>query len=552
MAMAWRSRKYEVLPALSVRRGELRRSLRTVTIAWMFGVVWMSLVSGAQFVALGRLLGFSEFHFGLLGALPYMATGGQLLATRLIERTGLQKHLFLVCATVSRLLWLVVAAIPLVVRVPSAWAVAMMIVVLAGVYFLDAMAVPAWFTWMGYLIPRRIRGRYFAFRNRLSQCVQIVVVILAGVVLDRSIRPGAGFTPAEQPLLLWTVCMVFAVAALFGALDILLFRRIREVLPSVYGPAGPPVVSRRRMMDAWGDRVFRHYAIYGAVFTFTISVSTWYFWRNCTQNLGFSNLATNVLFLVVTPVVGILSSPLWGRIIDRWGRRPVLILAGVGTAVGVVPWLLASPKLANPAFIVDGANWLARHVGALFGRSDWSWLSYEDPVSSYLIALCGVAVAGFSWTGLALAQTGVVLGFADGRGRSRYVAASSFLISIGGILGGLVGGTVTQAFSHLQSRPIILGPFVWNNWHLTFMLAIAGRLLALISLKGMPDPGSASVRNLLRFAGANIYNNFRTRAFSPLRAFGWRRWNRASRPDGRGGRPSEDADNDEETAGDPD
>ena len=60
--MSWRSRTYDELPALSIRRGELRRALRIVTAAWMFGVVWMALVGGESLT----------FHLNAKGEVDYL------------------------------------------------------------------------------------------------------------------------------------------------------------------------------------------------------------------------------------------------------------------------------------------------------------------------------------------------------------------------------------------------------------------------------------------------------------------------------------------------
>ena len=51
--MSWRSRTYDELPALSIRRMELRRALRIVTAGWMFGIVWGSIVGGDPIRILG-------------------------------------------------------------------------------------------------------------------------------------------------------------------------------------------------------------------------------------------------------------------------------------------------------------------------------------------------------------------------------------------------------------------------------------------------------------------------------------------------------------------
>ena len=113
--MSWREKTYDVLPALSVRGKDLRQSLRLVTVAWMWGVVWMTCVSGDQMRAFAKMLGFNDFAFGLMGAIPFLATLGQLPAAIVVERTGLRKYLFLNCQIAARLLWLPIALVPLVI-----------------------------------------------------------------------------------------------------------------------------------------------------------------------------------------------------------------------------------------------------------------------------------------------------------------------------------------------------------------------------------------------------------------------------------------------------
>ena len=76
--MSWRNKSYDEVPALSVRGQRLRQSLRTVTVAWMFGIVWMTCIAGSRLTIFARMLGFNNFHFGLLAAVPFVATLGQL------------------------------------------------------------------------------------------------------------------------------------------------------------------------------------------------------------------------------------------------------------------------------------------------------------------------------------------------------------------------------------------------------------------------------------------------------------------------------------------
>ena len=555
MAKSWRDKSYEVLPALSVRGPELRLSMRTVTVAGMYAAAWMACVSGSHVKIFARMLGFNDFAFGLMSAAPFLATSGQLFATVVIERTGLRKYQFIQCMTLSRLLWLAVAAIPFVLPFPSTLAVAAMLVVLVAIWSSGSLAEPAWFSWMGDLIPRRVRGRYLGMRSRLMSVVGLLTAVVIGVMLDQVAVKGAPETYDAQPVLMWVICAILVAAAVFGVTDILLFRRIREVKPTTRDePPPPPLVDvaappqdqrtfvrmsayRARYLGAivsqllvgpMRDRVFRHYVLYGATLAFAVSVGGWYFWLNALDNLGFSKLGANVLFLAVGSISGIASSRLWGRLVDRWGHKPVLMIATVGTMLSALPWLLVTRQTGAPAFVISALNWLPRQIGAMLGYGRVLWITGQTPIGAYLAGTVGCLIGGACWTGVNLTQVGVMMGFAGGQGRSKYVAASAVVTGIGGVLGGLAGGTLAQSLAYLQQSPIILGPFLWNNWHACIALSITARSAGLFWLVGMPETRAVRIREVVRDMRLNVYNAVATRLFYPLRVFGW-----ARRPRGR-------------------
>lgn len=560
--MPWRRRSYEVLPALSVRRSELRRSLRTVTGAWVLGITWMACIGGSRVNIFGRMLGFTDFDFGMLAAVPFIARFGQLIATILIEQTGLRKYQFIQCGVVHRILWLGLSAIPVLLPIPSRWGVWAMLAVIAMSWFAAALSMPAWVTWMGDLIPRRIRGRYLGNRSRISRLVQLPVVIVLSLLLDRLTRSGAPMTAEAQPALLWAICAIFGVGALIGTADILLFRTIRELVPPTAAGLPQPAVDvhpppsvrpgiaaaaaragryfaaavRQVLIRPLRDRVFRHYVAYGAMATFALAVGGPFFWRVCLETLGFSQFGTDVLFLVMAPLAGVLSSKGWGRLIDRWGRRPTLMLATLCTVVSIMPYFFASRRIPTPAFLADGVNAVSGFLGGLVGRPGWQWITADTPAGAWLVMATMPFFGGTGWTGIMLAQSAITMGFSDGAGRSRHVAAYAVLCSVGGMLGGIMGGEVAQRLGSLQASPVIVGPFVWNNWHATFAVSLAARVSAVALLVGMPDPGSGRFRSMVRFMGLNAYHNFGPMLLYPLRIFGWgrfvRRRSRRDRPDG--------------------
>lgn len=554
--MPWRRKTFDEVPALSVRGPELRNALRTVTVAWMFGITWMTIVTGSRGTIFGEMLGFDNDDFGILTSLPFAATFLQVFAAVLIERTGVRKWMFIYLMTVGRLLWVLVALIPLFFPIPSRVAVWTMLGIILAGHVCNAFSAPAWMSWMGDLIPRRIRGRYLGNRQRYSRYVQIPLVVVISIVLDFMTDPDQPITAADQPLLLNAIMVLFAFAAIAGALDILLFLRIREVVPTTpdaprkpaveihvskprrwnpvsalrYGTAYSVQAFRSVVGEPLGDRDFRRLVLYLAVMTSAATASGPFIWRNALKNLQFSQFGADILYLVIGPLAGMLAARSIGNRIDRWGRRPTMFFGTILTVFSILPMFIASPRTPNPVWLIDAANGACAWGASIIGQQGWTPIPQGAPLGAWLITLLSATIGAVGWTTVMMAQAGILMGFSDGSGRSKYVAASSVLISFGGMFGSRMGGWVAEALRAYQpdGSPMVLGTLVWTNWHATFALSWVLRLLGLFLVLRVTDPGSRPVRRIMYDARSNVFNYFNSRLFYRMRIFGWddpdRRW----------------------------
>jgi MFS family permease len=517
--MSWKSKTFDgPLPALAIRGPALRQSLRIYTIATLYLTAHGVCVSGAHINSFCRMAGFADWHMGLLTSLPPLAVFFQILATLPIERTGLRKHQYIDCSLWARLGWIVVAGIGFFLPTPSTAAVWLVLMMIVTMSCLDSFAGPAGTTWIADLLPRRIRARYIAAQSTLARLLQLVLLIVVSLLLDWATAPGPNgrpiITAAAQPRLLHTICGLFLVAGLLG-LSMFLFHRIREVFPStteaVHRPqsTGPKSPASRTvdliktladvLIEPLRNRAFRQFTLCVMILSFGANVGGIYLWQNCgPANLGFSNLASNMIFMFGGTLAALLTLKPLGGLVDRFGRKPVLVVCTFAAVLGILPWAFITRGMSDMG-VSAGLNWLVAAASGMIGHGDFVLIPPGLPVGAFLAGLATASFAGIAWAGVGLAQQSYLFGFSDLKGRSKYIAAFSVLASVGVMVAGVAGGAVTQSLEFLQRQPLHLGPFVMNNWHVSFVIGAAGRFLAALLMLRLPDESPRSAGDLLNY-----------------------------------------------------
>ena len=503
--MVWRRYSYtHDLPGLSIRRHALRGHLRTVTFAWMFGIIWVTAIFGTQGTMFFRMLGFNDLAFGIGMAIPCVAAATQLLSAMMIERaSGLTKYQYLFLGIINRFLWLPIAMLPLFLPVPAVPVVILALCLRLCSSVCGQMSQPAWLTWMGRMIPPRIRGRYMARRAIYTTLVAVVAAFLFGYLLDKFEIRGdeAVFLPTLRQK--WLLCGMIAFGGLCGVVDVLLFIRIPDVMPTVpqhkeaeHLRRGKPLGLHELLWEPLRNKEFRGYLLYATVILMGQLIAGNFFILNAQKNLALSHKQINFAFQILPALTGIAASLFIGKLLDRWGRRPMLFVCTAGTLLSVIPWFLVT-----------------EHTPGLFF---WSCIPG--------------AIAGLTWAGIMQTQINIVMRFADGDGQSRYIAAFYFLISIGGAAAAVTGGILAQSLVSMNyEHPILIGPFAWNNWHVVMGASWLLRFTALLLLFRVHDPGAYATRDMLRHIRISTVNFIGNGTISLARTFAW--WRRPSSAD---------------------
>jgi len=470
-------------PRSSVRSEALRASLRLVTTAWIFGAVWMYIITGAAFTQFAKQLGFTKLGFGLLASLPFAGCLFQLPVSYIIERYGHRKKLFIGLGIAHRASWLLVAALPWLL--PRESQMTGMIVVVALSWALGQMVVPAWVSWMADLVPEQIRGRYFSRRSQLGQGVGLVTTLLIGLALDHASSRG-------PETLLQAAAAGLAVAAVFGVVDFVFFISVSE---PVRRPPNRNVSWRRLLLPPLADKNFRTFLVYTALLTFSLGYINQFVWLYVLDVARMSNTAANAMLILTPLAIFMVMYPVWGRLIDRLGRKPVLIVCTLLLAIGASSWIFVSRESWLPAFAIG-------------------------------------TIATLMWPGVDLGNFNVLLDLSTAQEgqqeRGAHVAINSTVVALSGIASGVFGGVVAQTLQ--DWRGSLFGqPLTYHV--VLFLIASALRVLAALWLLRFQEPGAHTTRSALRYMGTSLYSNLQQAMFVPGRLL-WQlgRWTYRIRP----------------------
>jgi MFS family permease len=217
-----------------------------------------------------------------------------------------------------------------------------------------------WMSWMADLIPEATRGSFFLKRSAVFQGVTVAWFFLASLILD--------FYAGDARS--WAYAVIFGVGAVGGIADILLHAAIPE----------PPRAERPRFAISdfaapLGDANFMRLAFgiglaqFGLYFAGPFQAP----YVTSPEAVGAANVWLGIQ-TVISQLTWVAIAPLWGFLMDRYGRKPVVLmgyLIGLSTLgyvfltpgdyVYVLPLISLAYGFFGPA-LLEGANQLMLSV----------------------------------------------------------------------------------------------------------------------------------------------------------------------------------------------
>lgn len=439
----------EPMPSPVAARGKLRTSLWASTLDGVFASVFSNIAGGVLLNNFLVELHATPMEIGMLSSIPMLVNLLQPLGAYLSDRTT-SRHLYCLWIFMpARLLWgLLVLGIAL-----TNWSqmnphlliqLALAIVLMS--HLLGALGGASWLSWLATLVPSRLRGRYFGIRNSAASLTSLISLPLMGLAV--SLYPGGT---------LQGYGVVLAIGIIAGLLSLKFQDYMVDVNPqaqkAIHDAPLPETSTETKPTESqqsiWQDTNFLMFLLYFGAWGFAINLSNPFFNLYLLDNLSL-NVSWVTLYNSLSAAANLGMMILWGRIADRVGNRPILLLVGVGVSLTPLLWL----GVSNNALSV--------------------WL---------LLPLLHMLTSG-AWAGLDLCNNNLQMDIASDRHHSAYFAIAAAVAGVSGALGTTAGGFFAQ-LAEYGGLPSL------------FALSAALRLVALLPLVCVHEQRGHSIRRIV-------------------------------------------------------
>jgi hypothetical protein len=289
-----------------------------------------------------------------------------------------------------------------------------------------------------------VRGRFFARKNVVCGIVNFSVLLAAGRYLDFF---------GNAPL---AFAIMFSASIIFRMLGMYCLSQVPD----------PGTVEQVRIRSMFRDYTsvlrdsnFMKYVLWSVAFTFFITLPgpcyTYYMRDYLHMSMG-----TIIGLGVVGTLGAILSATAWGKLSDRFGHKPILIVAGLAWLIpSLVGWTLSS-------------------------QHNWYWILFP-------MFLAG----GWMNMGFGLSSFNIQLKLLPADKKTVYISTLVLLSNLAAFIAPNVGGWLLEKWV-VSVRWMVMGHEI-TGYHLLIMTSLIPTLLSFALLLRLREPAERSVNEVI-------------------------------------------------------
>lgn len=321
-------------PTRHQHTAQLRRGLRASTIEGVFAspIVTMSLpvnVFTTSLVAKGFPL--SKPVIGGISSMPFVCNFLQVLITPLVTRWLPPRGTAIIAAALHTACWAWLGwKLPeLSPSDPVGTGSFLLVWFFVASLFNSVLAV-VWNGWMHDLVPPRLRGRYFSQRNRIGQGAILVFVLATGGVLSWGDYSAQVFQA------------VIAGACLCRVISLYYFWQMPGQKPAGRAAQAAALPLGQQLQIVRRSHSLLLFIAFGALWNFAANCFGPFYHVFLFEQLNFSGTQVGLL-ATLTALGGMISLPVWGGLLDRFGNKATMAVALVLWQAQNFLWCVLTP-----------------------------------------------------------------------------------------------------------------------------------------------------------------------------------------------------------------
>ncbi len=476
-------------PSTDLTEETRQRGLKTLTFQAIAASGADGLMSGGFLAAFALLLGASNFHIGILTALPFLMQTIQILAVVVVERLRMRKLIAVPSYFTVYISWAPIALIPFIVDVPDSRAV-LLLLFFTGIRGVgSALVNTSWTSWLREMASAGAMGDFFAQRLRVATIAAAASSLAGAFYIDW----WKGIAAEES------VVFGYSYAMLFGSIGLgmgAVFMMARTPEPRMAAPEEVRSSILRTLAAPLRDVNYRQLVSFLTLWNFVAHLAAPFFTvymltklelsLSLVVGLGVLSQAANVLFLRV-----------WGPQVDRYGCKAVLSICSSLYFLVILGWTFTTlPE---------------KHALTM-------------PLLLFLHFLIGIASAGIN-----VASTTIRMKMAPQAQATVFLTMSSLAANLGAATSPLLGGAFVDFFSvrHLKvavewvdpERVVSFPAMFLTGYDFLFTVAFVLGLFTLGTLARIKEEGEAESEVVLEELMSQTRENLRALNFVPGLSF---------------------------------
>ena len=327
--------------------GQIRSSLRTSTIEGSWWAVMYGMVE-TYFGAFFEYLKYSSYEISILSTFPiFFGALFQNITGWLYDVFRSRKTLLVILKITQTL------TIPLLLYVGYISGNYYLLLGIVCIYYALAISqMSPWTSWMGYLVPGRLRGRYFGNRSQIVRVFMLISSLTAGAILNAYKETDAFYG--------FVVIFGLGILANFGS---------AFYLKRQYEPEDTSDDEKSQEDDPKGTmrKALKRFITYDALSEFAFHVSGPLMMVYWLRDLNFDYIELAIL-INVSQLAGLFSLRYWGTKIDEHGTYSTIRLSSF--TIAILPLLWVGLFYVPGQLILPGAIVIASMASLMFsGRA---------------------------------------------------------------------------------------------------------------------------------------------------------------------------------------